>query len=305
MTKIRSVTEKSSSSLVDQPAIKIGQLNSESEFSSNQGVKLTNMRKAAPLDPKSENYDEMISGISNLPMGKFKSQQTKSDFRRGLTLTINKDEKPSADKKVELDKISKMDGNSSDDESYTSQISHLSLAHTNELLTKKRLDSENRPSKIKLQAGSQMTEMKEKQKDFDKEASKQFKKQCYIAKMERRMNRMKNKYTPEEFKIKQASLKRQLQRHLEEHDHNGNHKHDHTHDDVSALSEESHSHSHAGQRDEDAAEAGLTFRGKEQKQQQEMPIDEYIDQNQEEQDFFEQDRQKYVSFAGVRPSTQE
>lgn len=74
MTKIRSVTENTSSLVdaQDQPAVKIGQL--DSEFSSGQGVKLVSMRKAAPLDPKSENYEEMLDGIKALPMGKFKSQ---------------------------------------------------------------------------------------------------------------------------------------------------------------------------------------------------------------------------------------
>lgn len=45
--------------------------------------------------------------------------------------------------------------------------------------------------------------------------------------MEKRLQRMKGKYTPEEFHIKEEALKRQLTRHLEEHDHGDNDNHDH------------------------------------------------------------------------------
>lgn len=77
-------------------------------------------------------------------MGKFKSAQT-NDFRRRLTLVINKGEQPA--NKDDIQKKPRMAGDSSED-SGSSQISHLSLAHTNELYAKKKLDSENRPSKI-------------------------------------------------------------------------------------------------------------------------------------------------------------
>ena len=208
------------------------------------------------------------------------------------------------------------DGDSSDEDS-GSQISHLSLSHTNELLTKKKLDSENRPSKIRLQAGSQLSQMKQKQEEFDNEARKQFKKKCLHAKMEQRMARqlekLRAKYSPEEFQVQEAVLKeklmKQLQRHIEEHDHDGSDDDNHSH----TLSHRTHGESKEDSVEPKRGDDQPTFREAnnasnpaEKPQGVEMDIDEYVDQNGDDEFFDGNDeRQRYVSFAAVRPSTQD
>lgn len=105
------------------------------------------------------------------------------------------------DSKRELDSISQGSGKS--------QISHLSLSHTNELLNKKKLDTFNRPSVIGREVGNRLKHMVNQQAVFDKEAEKQLSdKVCLHDQMEKRLQRLKKKLNPEQMKKHEEAFKK-------------------------------------------------------------------------------------------------